>query len=53
MNRITVIGVVLAVLGIISLFADCPYGVHIIIAGVVVALIGYFTRASRHTATGV
>lgn len=53
MNRLTTIGIILAVLGVIAHFVDCPYGVHCIIAGAIIAVIGLFTRAPRNTPTSV
>lgn len=53
MTRITWIGVALAVLGAIAYFVECPYGIHIIIAGIIVAVIGLFMRRPSGTAPGV
>jgi hypothetical protein len=50
MSRISWIGAGLAVLGAIAYFVHCPYGVHIIVAGVIVALIGMFVRP-QHAST--
>ena len=51
MTRTTTIGIILAVLGVIAQALDCPYGIHMIIAGAVVAVIGFFVRSSHSTST--
>jgi len=49
MTRITLLGIILAVLGVVAHFLDCPYGIHMIIAGAVIGVIGFFTRGTRGT----
>jgi ABC-type Mn2+/Zn2+ transport system permease subunit len=51
MTRITTIGIILAVLGVIAYLLDCPYGVAIIVVGAIAAVIGFFVRTARSTTT--
>jgi ABC-type Mn2+/Zn2+ transport system permease subunit len=49
MSRLTLFGIIAALLGVIAYFTGCPYGVAIMAIGGVLFLIGLITRGSGRT----